>query len=127
MLIYVCAPYSTNRQHSVEENREMALEYCRMIEEKTTSVPIAPHIYFYQFVDESDYEHAMDLCIELLDHCDAMYVYPDAGFISRGMQREIEHVSNKLHNTKITFVKDSDPLRGKFKGGDTKDGADKQI
>lgn len=53
-------------------------------------LPIAPHLYFPQFLDEN-YEQertlGIEAGIELMQYCDEMWVY---GELADGMKKEIE-------------------------------------
>ena len=84
-LIYVASAYAGN----VKENSERAKRYCvHVINEG--GVPIAPHLLFTQFLDDSvphERKLGLDLGLELLEHCDEVWVFGD---ISEGMKREIE-------------------------------------
>lgn len=84
--IYVCSPYSGD----VIRNIQNAQRYCRFALEKG-NIPIAPHLYFPQFMDNEDVEErkvAMGFCITLLEKCKAVWVFGEA--VSNGMAEEIE-------------------------------------
>lgn len=86
--IFVSSPLRGN----VETNIENARKYCKKVLDDTGDIPIAPHVYFTQFLDASnDYENqiALDLGFELLSGCDEIWVFQDNG-ISEGMKQEIE-------------------------------------
>ena len=84
-LIYVASAYAGD----VKENSERAKRYCvHVINEG--GVPIAPHLLFTQFLDDSvphERKLGLDLGLELLEHCGEVWVFGD---ISEGMKREIE-------------------------------------
>ena len=85
-IVFICSPLRGN----IEENLRKAKEYCRE-EVLKGNVPIAPHVYFTQFLDEHDEtERNMGIVcgIELLKICDEMRVCGD--IISEGMKKEIE-------------------------------------
>jgi len=51
-------------------------------------MPVAPHLYLPQLVDESsEREQALQLCLELLGTCDEVRVYGDS--VTEGMEREL--------------------------------------
>lgn len=89
-LVYICSRYKDNPDWNVQK----AQEYCREAMEIWPDVlPLAPHVYFTQFLDDSvERERALGLAagISLLDMCDELWVYgldnPSAGMIA-----EIEH------------------------------------
>lgn len=85
MIIYVCSPLKGN----IEANIDKAKGYCRDIILQG-NIPIAPHIYFTQFLDDTKEEErtiGMEAGIELLKLCDELWVY---GEHSYGMQKEID-------------------------------------
>ena len=84
--IFICSPLRGN----VESNIIKARRYCRE-EVLKGNIPIAPHIYFTQFLDENNSEErelGIQLGIELLKQCDELHVY--GSVISEGMQKEIK-------------------------------------
>ena len=84
-LIYVCSPY----RGDVEKNTTQAQEYCRRIFDAGYT-PIAPHLYFPQFLDETnpvEREAGMEKGIQLLIQCRALVVCGSE--ITEGMQQEI--------------------------------------
>ena len=82
--VFICSPY----RGDVERNVENARKYCRNAIEQGL-VPIAPHLYFPQFLDD-DMEEQRDIGIsagiQLLRECDEMWVF---GTPTDGMKREI--------------------------------------
>lgn len=88
-LVYVCSPLKGD----CEKNIEKARKYCKEIIEKyPDSIPIAPHIYFTQFLDdekERDREIGMRVGLGLLDRCRELWVF--AKNPSEGMKTEIQH------------------------------------
>ena len=96
--VYICSPLSGD----VEKNTEKAREYCRdamlLFPEV---VPIAPHIYFPQFLDETDpieRSLGMEAGIALLEFCEEIWVFGVAN-PTAGMRQEIEYA--KLHGLPI--------------------------
>ena len=91
--IYICSPL----RGDIEGNINRARSYCRSIAEAFPDVvPIAPHIYCTQFLDDTNPNErslGMDMGLALLDICDEIWVYGDKR--SEGMLREIEHAKNK--------------------------------
>lgn len=85
MNIYICSPlrgdYETNISNAKDYCREVALQ---------GDIPIAPHIYFTQFLDDSipsEREIGLKYGLELVGLCDKVYVY---GEPSEGMKAEIK-------------------------------------
>lgn len=87
--VYVCSPLKGN----FRENIALARHYCRLISKNFEDViPIAPHIYFTQFLNDSIPEervYAMDANIELLSMCQEIWVFGQGNGISEGMEKEI--------------------------------------
>ena len=69
-LIYICSPCRGN-DGNYEHNIEMAQYYCRTVMHMFPNLlPIAPHVYFTQFLDDSDpceRRMGMDAGMELLE------------------------------------------------------------
>lgn len=89
-LVYICSRYKDDPDRNVQK----AQEYCREALELWPDVlPLAPHVYFTQFLDDSvERERALGLAagISLLDMCDEIWVY-GLDNPSAGMAAEIEH------------------------------------
>lgn len=89
-LVYICSPC----RGDIEKNISKAQGYCReAVELFPDVIPIAPHVYFTQFLDELNPDEralGMDMGIALLDICDEIWVYGIEN-PSEGMSREIEY------------------------------------
>lgn len=86
MLVYIASPFAGD----IENNVEAAKEYCRAAMEEGVT-PVAPHLIYPQFLDDSDpAQRSMGLNagLELLSRCDELWVC--GAEISSGMQREIQ-------------------------------------
>ena len=84
-VVYICSPFSGNE----EVNRHRARAFCRFAV-RSGYLPIAPHLLFPQFMDDSDpdeRELALSFCNVLLGKCHQLWVFGDR--ISEGMAREI--------------------------------------
>lgn len=96
--VFVCSPFAGN----IAENVDRARDYCR-IEIARGNMPIAPHLLYPQFMDDSD-PHQRELGIrmglELLKTCDELHVYGPR--ISTGMAREIA-VWREMGNKEIRY------------------------
>ena len=67
--VYVCSAL----RGDVEQNIENAKNYCRYIVKEYGAIPIAPHIYFTQFLDDEiaeDREFGLSAGLFLLSDCD---------------------------------------------------------
>lgn len=83
--VYICSPY----RGDVERNVSNARRYCRLAVDEGC-IPIAPHIYFTQFLDDADERQrttGIEAGIELLLECDEVWVF---GEPTEGMRKEIE-------------------------------------
>ncbi len=106
MIIYVCSPY----RGDVDENTKLARSVCREITLEG-HIPIAPHIYFTQFLDdneETERQLGMENAIKLLDLCDEIWVVGDK--ITPGMAAEIQYakandipIMNRRHKVDRVF------------------------
>lgn len=82
-------------------NMDWARSYCRLVVDDHGFIPIAPHIFFTQFMDDNIEEHrilALEFCKKLVEDCDEIWVIIRSEFvdddndgISDGMRVEIEH------------------------------------
>lgn len=82
---YICSPYRDNPRVNVMRARQ----YCRFAVSKGR-IPIAPHLYFPQFMSEAaEREKAMSMNFELLKLCGEVWVFGEK--ITEGMEAEIAH------------------------------------
>ena len=84
-IIFVCSPLSGD----IAENIRKATEYCRTVSD-LGYIPIAPHVYFTQFLDDEvfeDREWGLRMGLGLLGRCDEIWVFGNT--ISKGMKSEI--------------------------------------
>lgn len=88
--VYICSPC----RGDYEQNIAKARYYCRTIMTHYPDViPLAPHIYFTQFLDDTvqnERSLGMEAGLELLDMCDEIWVY-GIDNPSEGMQAEIDY------------------------------------
>lgn len=85
-LIYVCSPY----RGDIKTNTEQAKGYCRIIVQEG-DIPIAPHLFFPQFMSDSkaaERKRAMEMNLEIMCHCDEVHFFGHQ--ISFGMFQEIQ-------------------------------------
>ena len=93
--IFVCSKLRGNIENNIKRTKEFCREVCL-----EGNVPIAPHIYFTQFLNElneNERNLGIDYGIELLKNCDELWIFDKD--ISSGMQKEI-NIAKKL-NIKI--------------------------
>lgn len=88
--IYICSPC----RGDMEKNITKAQGYCREVVELFPDVvPIAPHVYCTQFMDDTNPKEralGMELGISLLGICSELWVY-GVDNPSEGMKAEIEY------------------------------------
>jgi len=83
--VFICSPLKGNHK----ENIKKAKEYSRFAVKKGY-IPITPHIYFTQFLNDKikrEREMALKMNLELLDLCDELWIFGDR--ITEGMHKEI--------------------------------------
>ena len=106
-MVYICSPFRGNGQVSEAENIRRARRYCEIVSRLHPELmPIAPHLYFPQFMDDRDPDcraYGLAKGIELLDLCDTIAV-EGLGVMepSEGMASEIEY--SKIHVIKIVDI-----------------------
>ena len=111
--IYICSRLAGD----YEANIEAAREYSRYVMKECGALPIAPHLLFPQFLDDTDpTERELGLAagLELLEFCDELWYFGDS--VSQGMVREIcaakemgipvryvpeEEWNNRLHEKEV--------------------------
>ena len=90
-IVYICSPYSGD----VEKNVEAAQKYSRFAVD-TGYIPIAPHLLFPQFLNDSDpKERSLGLFFgnALMSKCSEVWVFGSR--ISSGMEAEIKRAKWK--------------------------------
>lgn len=83
-LVYIASPFAGD----TERNTERAQGYCRFAV-SMGCIPLAPHLHYPQFMDDSDREQremGLFFALVLLGKCDELWVF---GKPSDGMSREI--------------------------------------
>ena len=84
-LVFICSPYAGD----IERNTENARRYCRFAVSKNC-IPVAPHLFFPQFLDEGDPEQrslGISFGLVLQGKCREVWVF--GRVISEGMAAEI--------------------------------------
>jgi len=90
-LVYICSPYSGD----IERNTNSARRYCRFAV-AMGYIPIAPHLLFTQFLDDSDLdERELGLFFGnvLMSKCSEVWVFDR--YTSSGMSAEINWAERK--------------------------------
>ena len=116
--IYVCSPLRprskdpARAKQELERNLKRAKRACRMIS-KLGGMPLAPHIYGTQFLDDDvpeEREEGIRIGLEWLKDADECWVFSE--YISEGMRREIDYCSE--HDIPVRMFCESEGLLGKL-------------
>ncbi len=94
---FIISPYYAEDDDGALFNLQMAIAACRR-EYGLGRLPIAPHIYFPQFLKENEFERDYGIAAGhmLMNLCQAVTVYIVDGVISSGMESDIEYAVNRL-------------------------------
>ena len=90
-LVYIASPYAGD----TETNVRRAQGYCRFAVTKNC-IPIAPHLHYPQFMDDSDKEQrelGLFFALVLLGKCDELWIFGDR--VSNGMSQEIKKAEKR--------------------------------
>lgn len=90
-LVFICSPFAGNR----ERNAGQARDYCRFAVSKNC-IPIAPHLFFPQFMEEEDpaqRELGIFFGLVLQSKCKEVWVF--GRMISKGMALEIQKAKER--------------------------------
>ena len=90
-LVYIASPYAGD----IETNVRRAQGYCRFAVTKNC-IPIAPHLHYPQFMDDSDEEQrelGLFFALVLLGKCDELWIFGDR--VSNGMSQEIKKAEKR--------------------------------
>jgi len=85
-LVYICSPLKGD----IDRNRAKARIYCRFAFDKGY-LPVSPHIYFTQFLNEYNKEEravGLKYGLDIVKQCKQLWVFGER--ISEGMKAEIE-------------------------------------
>ena len=99
-IVYICSPYSGETNRNIENARK----YSRYAVDNGY-LPITPHIYFTQFMDDSDPAErrtALRMNNILMSKCRELWVF--GSVISKGMKAEIAFAKCKM--IKIRYFTD---------------------
>lgn len=86
-LVFICSPYASDMEH----NTEKVQRYCRFAY-SVGKVPIAPHLYFPQFLDEEipeEREAGIKMGIEILKKSSELWCFGNV--ITNGMEVELKY------------------------------------
>jgi hypothetical protein len=89
---YICSPYRDNPRVNVMRARQ----YCKFAVGRGR-IPLAPHLYFPQFLSEIDERgKAMSMNFELMRLCGEVWVFGER--VTEGMETEIAHAGRLRKN-----------------------------
>lgn len=87
-LVYVASRWAPTEGRTQSENEAFAIRACNFVARKLGACPVAPHLFFRDFLSEpEDRELGIGMGMELLDACDELLLFVDHG-ISYGMFAE---------------------------------------
>ena len=100
--IYVCSRLAGD----IENNIEKAKGYARFVVKECGAIPIAPHIYFTKFLDDTlpeDRAFGTMAGLMLLSDCDELWYFGDS--VNKGMVREIIAARNKASPSDTCLIR----------------------
>ena len=120
--IYVCSRLAGD----IKNNIEKAKGYARFVAKECGAIPIAPHIYFTQFLDDDrPEERAFGTMagLMLLSDCDELWYFGDS--VSQGMVREI--LAAKDQNIPVRYLSDVEMERAKIENGGIQNEMEQEV
>lgn len=102
-LIYICSPFRSDNKAEQYANVRAAQNYCRDAYKKNC-IPVAPHLYLPQFLDDdtpAERGLALRIGLRLIDYCSEVWVHGNR--ISDGMRGEIEYA--EATNKSIVYIR----------------------
>ena len=120
--IYVCSRLAGD----IENNIEKAKGYARFVVKECGAIPIAPHIYFTQFLDDTlpeDRAFGTMADLMLLSDCDELWYFGDS--VSQGMVREI--ITAKEQGISIRYVSDTEIEKIKNENGGIRNEMEQEL
>ncbi len=97
-MVYICSQYHADTKEQLEINIQVA-KWAAYQEAKRGLIPIAPHLYFTQFMDDSvpqDRYFGMQAGKRLMNQCSTFRVITVENKISEGMATEIDYMTDTL-------------------------------
>jgi len=90
---YICSRFRAYTPEERQFNIDVARYFCKVVIDRSPSeIPIAPHLFFPQFMDddnEDERECGIEMGLELLTECDTIVVVIIDNHVSEGMMGEI--------------------------------------
>ena len=103
--VFICSPYGADPV----KGAEIATRLCRKALDEG-QYPFAPHLLYPRFLDEhsiNDRETGIRAGLAYIESCNEIWVYAVDG-ISAGMQREIEHASQRGIPVRFVTLKEAE-------------------
>ena len=117
-LIYICSPFRSDNKTEQYANVRAAQKYCRDAY-KQNCIPVAPHLYLPQFLDDdtpAERDLALRIGLRLINYCSEVWVHGDR--ISEGMRGEIEYATATgkpvIYKNGIPGEKPAAPIKSNF-------------
>lgn len=126
--VYIISRYAAKIRKERRFNEKVARYFCRQIM-KEGNRPVAPHLFYTQFSDDSDPKErqaGLELAIRDLDECDSFLLVIIDGIISDGMRGEIEHISRTGKRRGYLMAMSRKEAEILIEGGETDDAARNQ-
>lgn len=97
-MVYICSRYRADTREQLETNIKVA-KWAAYQAVKRGQIPIAPHLYFPRFMDDSmPQERYFDMQAgkRLMDQCSTFHIITVENVISEGMAAEIDYMTDTL-------------------------------
>ena len=120
--VYVCSALRGNQ----DENIKLARIYCEYVVREFGHIPVAPHIYFTQFLDDNlpeDRAFGTMAGLMLLSDCDELWYFGDS--VSQGMVREI--IAAKEQGIPVRYVSDTEIEKIKIENGGIRNEMEQEL
>lgn len=107
--VYICSRYTADTPEEIKKNVEATQMVCSVILLSYGDLPVAPHLYFPQILNDTDpvaRDIGMNYGLFLLDHCDDMVVLvkKDDKTLSIGMRIEVEHAVRQGMDPRYIYI-----------------------
>lgn len=104
--VYIISRYRAFTESGMEFNRKVARYFCRkvVLEGK---IPVAPHLFYTQFLDESQKKErqiGLDIGLNELREADEFLLIIIGGRISEGMRREIRQATRDGMRGRVVYM-----------------------
>ena len=104
--VYIISRYRAFTESGMEFNRRVARYFCRkvILEGK---IPVAPHLFYTQFLDESQEKErqiGLDIGLKELREADEFLLIIIGGRISEGMRREIRQATRARMRGRVVYM-----------------------